>query len=37
VADLATNVAEDVVFVAEGKTIKHHAEDEAQAAPAESP
>jgi phosphate transport system protein len=27
VADLATNVAEDVVFVAEGKTIKHHAED----------
>jgi len=28
VADLATNVAEDVVFLAEGKTIKHHAEDE---------
>jgi phosphate transport system protein len=27
VGDLATNVAEDVVFVAEGKTIKHHAED----------
>jgi phosphate transport system protein len=27
VADLATNVAEDVVFVAEGHTIKHHAED----------
>ena len=27
VADLATNVAEDVVFLAEGKTIKHHAED----------
>jgi len=27
VADLATNIAEDVVFVAEGKTIKHHAED----------
>lgn len=27
VADLATNVAEDVVFVAEGRTIKHHAED----------
>jgi phosphate transport system protein len=27
VADLATNVAEDVVFVSEGKTIKHHAED----------
>jgi phosphate transport system protein len=28
VADLATNVAEDVVFLSEGKTIKHHAEDE---------
>lgn len=28
VADLATNIAEDVVFVAEGKNIKHHAEDE---------
>jgi phosphate transport system protein len=27
VADLATNIAEDVVFVVEGKTIKHHAED----------
>ncbi|MFI5279616.1 MAG: phosphate signaling complex protein PhoU [Gemmatimonadales bacterium] len=27
VADLATNIAEDVVFVSEGKTIKHHAED----------
>lgn len=26
VADLATNVAEDVVFLVEGKTIKHHAE-----------
>jgi phosphate transport system protein len=36
VADLATNIAEDVVFVAEGKTIKHHAEDglpEQEAAP----
>ena len=30
VGDLATNIAEDVVFVAEGKTIKHHAEDGAQ-------
>jgi len=28
VADLATNVAEDVAFLSEGKTIKHHAEDE---------
>jgi phosphate transport system protein len=26
VADLATNVAEDVVFMVEGKTIKHGAE-----------
>ena len=25
IADLATNVAEDVVFMVEGKTIKHHA------------
>jgi phosphate transport system protein len=28
VADLATNVAEDVVFLVEGKSIKHHIEDE---------
>lgn len=27
VADLATNIAEGVVFVAEGRTIKHHAGD----------
>lgn len=27
VADLATNVAEDVVFLVEGRTIKHHAGD----------
>jgi phosphate transport system protein len=26
VADLATNIAEDVVFLVEGKTIKHHVE-----------
>ena len=26
VADLATNIAEDAVFLAEGKTIKHHSE-----------
>jgi hypothetical protein len=31
VADLATNVAEDVVFLVEGKTIKHHAEKLAKA------
>jgi phosphate transport system protein len=27
VADLATNIAEDIVFMVEGKTIKHHAEE----------
>jgi len=27
VADLATNIAEDVVYMVEGRTIKHHAED----------
>ena len=27
VADLATNIAEDAVYLAEGKTIKHHAEE----------
>lgn len=27
VADLATNISEDAVFLAEGKQIKHHAED----------
>jgi phosphate transport system protein len=32
VADLATNIAEDVVFLVEGTSIKHHAED-----PSESP
>lgn len=26
IADLATNIAEDIVFVVEGRTIKHHAE-----------
>jgi len=31
VADLATNVAEDAVYLAEGKTIKHHLEDRAEA------
>ncbi len=29
VADLATNIAEDVVFLVEGVSIKHHAEDRA--------
>jgi phosphate transport system protein len=27
VADLATNIAEDAVYLAEGKSIKHHLED----------
>ena len=27
IADLATNVAEEVVFIAEARVIKHHAED----------
>ena len=31
VADLATNVAEDAVYLAEGKTIKHHLEARAEA------
>ncbi len=30
VADLATNIAEDVVFLVEGKSIKHHAEEDRQ-------
>jgi phosphate transport system protein len=32
VADLATNIGEDAVFLAEGKQIKHHAEDQGLAA-----
>jgi len=32
VADLATNIAEEVVFLVEGKSIKHHAEDERESA-----
>ena len=28
VADLATNVAEEVVFIAEARVIKHHAEEQ---------
>jgi phosphate transport system protein len=31
VADLATNIAEDVVFLVEGKSIKHHSEDRGDA------
>jgi phosphate transport system protein len=33
VADLATNIAEDVVFLVEGKSIKHHAEDRGEPRP----
>jgi len=33
VADLATNIAEDAVFLVEGKTIKHHVEDRPGAVP----
>ena len=37
VADLATNIGEDAVFLAEGKQIKHHAEDQARGTGAPSP
>ena len=30
IADLATNISEDVVFLVEGKSIKHHAEAESK-------
>jgi len=32
VADLATNIGEDAVYLAEGKTIKHHFEDQQERA-----
>jgi len=34
VADLATNIAEDAVYLAEGKSIKHHLEDRDESRPA---
>ncbi|HEX5408428.1 MAG TPA: phosphate signaling complex protein PhoU [Gemmatimonadaceae bacterium] len=34
VADLATNIAEDAVYLAEGKSIKHHLEDRDPSRPA---
>jgi phosphate transport system protein len=37
VADLATNIAEDAVFLAEGKQIKHHFEDREKLGQFESP
>ncbi len=30
IADLATNIAEDVIYIATGQVIKHHCKDEAQ-------
>ncbi|MEP6492965.1 MAG: phosphate signaling complex protein PhoU [bacterium] len=36
VADLATNIGEDAVFLAEGKQIKHHAEEQELSAAADS-
>jgi len=33
IADLATNIAEEVVFIAEARVIKHHAEDPAHQDP----
>ena len=29
IADHATNISEDVIFIVEGKNIKHHAEEDA--------
>jgi phosphate transport system protein len=37
VADLATNIAEEAIFVAEARVIKHHAEDAAESAGAPAP
>lgn len=37
IADLSTNIAEDVVFLVEGRTIKHHAEAKAASADDEEP
>lgn len=37
IADLSTNIAEDVVFLVEGRTIKHHAEAKAASAADDEP
>ena len=37
VADLATNIGEDVVFLVEGKSIKHHAEQRGDQTPGPAP
>jgi phosphate transport system protein len=36
IADLATNIAEDVVFMVEGQSIKHHTVEAEEAAPREA-
>jgi phosphate uptake regulator len=33
VADLATNIAEEAIFVAEARVIKHHAEESEEGSP----
>jgi phosphate transport system protein len=37
VADLATNIGEDVVFLVEGRSIKHHAEDRGESRESATP
>ena len=37
IADLATNIGEDVVFLVEGRSIKHHAEDRGEARESPAP
>ncbi len=37
VADLATNIGEDVVFLVEGRSIKHHSEDRGEARDSPAP
>jgi phosphate transport system protein len=37
VADLATNIGEDVVFLVEGRSIKHHAEDRGESRESPAP
>jgi phosphate transport system protein len=32
IADHATNIAEDVIYMVEGRVIKHHAEEKEQSA-----
>ena len=37
IADLSTNISEDVVFLVEGKSIKHHAEEDGPTPPNQDP